>query len=322
MTRAFITGISGQDGSYLAERLLAEGVEVHALAHDLEPLPDLPGVELHRGDLSAVPDVRALLLDLAPDEVYNFAALSSVARSWEEPDLTARVNGMAAAALLESALLVQEKHGRAVRFVQASSAEIFGEPDRHPQDESTTLRPVNPYGAAKAYAHLMVDVYRRRDLHAVSAILYNHESPRRPEQFVTRKITATVAAIAQGRADSLALGNLDARRDWGWAPDYVDAMVRAARADTANDYVIATGVAHSVRDFVAAAFTRAGIDDWQDLVVVDPEFVRPADPTELAGDATRARTLLGWEPTVDFAELVGRMVDADLGQGSASEPRG
>lgn len=322
MTRAFITGISGQDGSYLAERLLAEGVEVHALAHELEPLPDLPCVELHRGDLTAVPDVRALLLDLAPDEVYNFAALSSVARSWEEPDLTARVNGMAAAALLESASLVQEKHGRAVRFVQASSAEIFGEPDRHPQDESTALRPVNPYGASKAYAHLMVDVYRRRDLHAISAILYNHESPRRPEQFVTRKITSTVAAIAHGRADSLALGNLDARRDWGWAPDYVDAMVRAARANAPNDYVIATGVAHSVRDFVAAAFSRAGIDDWHDLVVVDPEFVRPVDPTELAGDATRARTLLGWEPTVGFDELVGRMVDADLARWSATPPSG
>ena len=322
MTRAFVTGISGQDGSYLAERLLAEGVEVHALAHDLEPLPDLPGVELHRGDLTAVTDVRALLVDLAPDEVYNFAAVSSVARSWEEPDLTARVNGLAAAALLESALLVQEKHGRAVRFVQASSAEIFGEPDRHPQDESTSLRPVNPYGAAKAYAHLMVDVYRRRELHAVSAILYNHESPRRPEQFVTRKITATVAAIAQGRADSLALGNLDARRDWGWAPDYVDAMVRAARAETPNDYVIATGVAHSVREFVAAAFARAGIDDWQDLVVVDPEFVRPVDPTELAGDATRARTLLGWAPTVGFEELVGRMVDADLQPAPSGSPRG
>ena len=235
MTRAFITGINGQDGSYLAERLLGEDVEVHALAHDAEPLPDVPGVELHLGDLTAVREVRALLLDLAPDEVYNLAAVSSVARSWHEPDLTSLVNGTAAAALLESALQVQEKQGRPVRFVQASSAEIFGEPDRSPQDESTPLRPVNPYGAAKAYAHLMVDVYRRRALHAVSAILYNHESPRRPDQFVTRKITSTVAAIAQGRADSLTLGNLDACRDWGWAPDYVDAMVRAARADVARD---------------------------------------------------------------------------------------
>ncbi|MGY2701601.1 GDP-mannose 4,6-dehydratase [Nocardioides sp. HB32] len=312
MTRAFITGISGQDGSYLAERLLADGVEVHALAHALEPPPEAPGVELHRGDLTDSDEVRALLVDLAPDEVYNLAALSSVARSWEEPDLTARVNGLAAAALLDSALLVQEKQGRPVRFVQASSAEIFGEPDRSPQDESTPVRPVNPYGAAKAFAHHMVDVYRHRELHAVSAILYNHESPRRPDHFVTRKITSTAAAIAQGRADVLALGNLHARRDWGWAPDYVDAMVRAARADVPRDYVVATGVGRSVRDFVAAAFARAGLSDWERYVVVDPEFVRPADPTELVGDATLARTALGWSPTVGFDEIVGRMVDADL----------
>ncbi|GAB6985398.1 GDP-mannose 4,6-dehydratase [Nocardioides pyridinolyticus] len=312
MTLAFVTGIGGQDGSYLAERLLADGVEVHALAHDAEPPPDVPGVELHSGDLTAVQDVRRLLADLAPDEVYNLAALSSVARSWDEPDLTARVNALAAASLMESALRVQDKHGRPVRFVQASSAEIFGEPDRSPQNEATPVRPVNPYGAAKAYAHLMVDVYRRRELHAVSAILYNHESPRRPDHFVTRKITSTVAAIAQGRASRLALGNLDARRDWGWAPDYVDAMVRAARADVPRDYVVATGVAHSVREFVAVAFARAGVEDWERYVVIDPEFVRPADPTELVGDATRAREALDWSPTVEFGEVVGRMVDADL----------
>lgn len=312
MARIFLTGISGQDGSYLAERLVGEGHEVHALAHLLEPPPEAPGVELHRGDLAAVDEVRALVLDLAPDEIYNLAALSSVARSWEEPDLTARLNGMAAAALLESALQLQEERDRRVRVVQASSAEIFGQPDRSPQDEATPIRPVNPYGAAKAYAHLMVDVYRRRGLHAVSAILYNHESPRRPVQFVTRKITSTVAAIARGRADKLVLGNLDARRDWGWAPDYVDAMVRAARAEAAGDYVVATGVGHSVRDFVAAAFEHAGVADWQELVVVDAEFVRPADPTELVGDASRARAELGWAPTVGFRELVGRMVEADL----------
>jgi GDPmannose 4,6-dehydratase len=312
MTRAFVTGVGGQDGSYLAERLLADGVEVHALALESDPLPQIPGVEVHAGDLTRVDEVRALLLDLAPDEVYNLAAVSSVAQSWERPDLTARVNGAAAVGLLESSLQVQDKTGRAVRFVQASSAEIFGEPPSSPQDESTPLRPVNPYGAAKAYAHLMVDVYRRRELHAVSAILYNHESPRRPRQFVTRKITATAAAIARGRADSLALGNLEARRDWGWAPDYVDAMVRAARADTARDYVVATGVGRTVRDFVDAAFRRAGITDWEQFVTIDPAFVRPVDPTDLTGDATRARTDLGWAPTVDFDELVGRMVDADL----------
>ncbi|GCD90678.1 GDP-mannose 4,6-dehydratase [Nocardioides sp. LS1] len=320
MTRTFVTGISGQDGRFLADRLLHEGVEVHALAHLEEPLPDLPGVELHRGDLTRVEEVRKLLLDLAPDEVFNLAALSSVARTWTDPDLTAQVNGAAAVGLLESALQVQERSGRPVRFVQASSAEIFGQPATTPQDERTPIRPVNPYGAAKAYAHLMVDVYRHRGLHAVSAILYNHESPLRPPQFVTRKITSTVAAITHGTADRLVLGNLDVRRDWGWAPDYVDAMVLAARADTPDDYVIATGVGHTVRDFVEAAFHRAGIDDWERLVSVDPEFVRPTDATDLVGDASRARSALGWAPTVDFEEVVGRMVEADLALHSSSSP--
>jgi GDPmannose 4,6-dehydratase len=314
MVRAFVTGVSGQDGSYLAERLVADGAEVHALHHADEPAPEHcpPGVVLHTGDLIDVETVRNLLLDLAPDEVYNLAALSSVAQSWSEPDLTARLNGAAAVALLESAHRVQEKTGRTVRFVQASSAEIFGEPANSPQDESTPIQPVSPYGAAKAYAHLMVDVYRGRGLHAVSAILYNHESPRRPARFVTRRITSTVAAIARGQADELTLGNLDARRDWGWAPDYVDALVRSARADRARDYVIATGVAHTVLDFVAAAFRRAGIEDWRPLVRSDPDLVRPHDPAELTGDAGRARRELGWSPTVGFDELVGLMVDADL----------
>ena len=226
--RAFVTGIAGQDGSYLADRLVADGLEVHALVLRADGPPEHcpPDVVLHPGDVTDVDGVRALLLDVDPHEVYNLAAISSVAQSWSEPDLTARVNGLGAVGLLESALAVQERHGHAVAFVQASSAEMFGEPSVSPQDESTPIRPVNPYGAAKAYAHLAVGVYRRRDLHAVGAILYNHESPRRPDRFVTRRITATVAAIARGRADRLVLGNLDSRRDWGWAPDYVDALVR------------------------------------------------------------------------------------------------
>ena len=182
--------------------------------------------------------------------------MSSVAQSWTEPDLTARVNGTAAVALLESARQVQERTGRRCGSCRPPAPRSSASRRRSPQDESTPIRPVNPYGAAKAYAHLMVDVHRRRGLHAVSAILYNHESPRRPARFVTRKITATVAAIAQGRADRLTLGNLDARRDWGWAPDYVDAMVRAARADEPRDYVIATGVGHTVRDFVGRGVPR------------------------------------------------------------------
>lgn len=312
MVRAFVTGVGGQDGGYLAERLLRDGAEVHALALHTEQAEVPDGVTLHRGDLGDVEATRGLLLELAPDEVYNLAAISSVAQSWSEPDLTARVNGLAAVGLLESAHQVQEREGRPVRFVQASSAEIFGQPDRSPQDERTPVRPVNPYGAAKAYAHLAVDVYRQRGLHAVSAVLYNHESPRRPERFVTRKITATVAAIARGEAETLTLGNLEARRDWGWAPDYVDAMVRAARAAEPADYVVATGEAHSVREFAATAFAHAGIDDWEARLRTDAQLTRPADATELAGDSTRARQRLGWSPSVDFAGLVARMVDADL----------
>lgn len=312
MTRAFVTGVGGQDGSYLTERLLAEGVEVHGLAHADDPVPDCPGVELHTGDLTRIDEVRSLLLDLAPDEVYNLAALSSVAQSWAEPDRTAAVNGTAAVGLLESARQVQQRTGREVRFVQASSAEIFGMPESSPQDEQTPLRPVNPYGAAKAYAHLAVGVYRARDLHAVSAILYNHESPRRPEQFVTRKITRGVAAIVRGRQSRLVLGNLEARRDWGWAPDYVDALVRAARAERAQDFVVATGESHSVAEFVAAAFAHAGVEDWESFVEVDPELLRPVDAVELRGDPTRAREALGWSPSVGFTDLVGRMVAADL----------
>ncbi|WP_372727425.1 GDP-mannose 4,6-dehydratase [Nocardioides sp.] len=311
-TRAFITGVGGQDGSYLAEQLLADGVDVHALAHIDDTAPPIPGVELHPGDLTRPDELRGLLLELAPDEIYNLAALSSVARSWTDPETTARVNGLAVAGLLETALLVQEKHGRPVAFVQASSAEIFGQPASSPQDERTPIAPTNPYGAAKAYAHHLVAVYRERDLHAVSAILYNHESPRRPTTFVTRKITSTVASIARGETDRLVLGNLEARRDWGWAPDYVDALIRAARHKTARDYVIATGVGHSVREFVAAAFAHAGISDWETLVRTDPEFLRPADAVELLGDASVAREHLGWSPSVGFDELVGRMVDADL----------
>ena len=308
--RALVTGIGGQDGSYLAERLVADGVEVHALVleSDRPPAHCPDPVVLHTGDVADVEATRRLVLDLAPTAVYNLAALSSVAQSWAEPDLTARVNGLAAVALMESARLV----GPDVRFVQASSAEIFGEPSHAPQDESTPVRPVNPYGAAKAYAHLAAGVARGRGQHVSSLVLYNHESPRRPERFVTRKITSTVAAIARGEADHLVLGNLDARRDWGWAPDHVDALVRAARADRPDDYVVATGRSHSVRDFVAAAFAAAGITDWEPLVRQDAALVRPADATELVGDASRARDVLGWAPTVAFEDVVRRMVAADL----------
>ncbi len=322
MAVVFVTGVSGQDGGYLAEQLLAGGDEVHGLVREQDQTPvdvtgwgfgpQLDDVHLHVADLTDFPLVSALIKDIAPDEIYNLAGMSSVATSWVEPLATGEVSGLAAAAVLQAAWDLSELRGNTVRVVQPSSAEIFGNPGVSPQNEWAPIAPVSPYGAAKAYAHHMVGVYRGRGLHAVSAILYNHESPRRPTTFVTRKITRTVAMIARGEADELAMGNLDARRDWGWAPDYVDAMVRAARHDVPADYVVATGVPHSVAEFVAAAFARAGIDDWERYVRVDPAFVRPVDAVELTGDATRARTELGWAPTMTFEQIIAAMVDADL----------
>lgn len=314
MSVALVTGATGQDGSYLVERLLAEGGEVHGLvrAEDLRNGSRPDGLVVHEVDLDTVPDDLAALVDrVAPDELYNLGGISSVALSWERPVLTTRVNGLAALTLMDAARRLQERRGREVRVLQPSSAEMFGEPTRSPQDEDTTIRPVSPYGAAKAFAHHVAGVERLRGLFSATVILYNHESPRRPHTFVTRKITSTVAAIAAGRADRLTLGNLDARRDWGWAPDYVDAMVRAIRHDEPGDYVVATGEAHSVRDFVAAAFEHAGVDEWEHLVEVDPSLIRPADPTLLVGDPTRAREVLGWHPSVGFEEIVGHLVDAE-----------
>jgi GDPmannose 4,6-dehydratase len=318
MTRTFVTGVSGQDGSYLAERLISDGVDVHALVRSRAE-PDAqaavsrhPEVTFHEGDLGDDARIRELLLAIDPDEVYNLAGVSSVAQSWQDPVLTARITGTAVATLLDALWTLQEASGRPRRLLQASSAEMFGTPESSPQDESTPIKPSSPYGAAKAYAHHMAGLYRRRGLFAATCILYNHESPRRPEQFVTRKITASVARIARGTQDRLVLGDLAVRRDWGWAPDYVDAMMRAIRADEASDFVIATGESHSVRDFVAAAFRAVGIDEWEALVESDPGLLRPTDAAELRGDSTRARAILGWHPTRGFDEIVAAMIEADL----------
>ena len=279
------------------------------LRDDATPPYCPPEVTLHVGDLADVDATRRLVLDLAPDEVYNLAAISSVAQSWQEPDLTARVNGLAAVALMESARQV----GDHVRVVQASSAEIFGEPDHSPQTEHTPVRPLNPYGAAKAFAHLAVAVHRQRGAARVEpgALQPRVAAPPRPVRHPQDHQRRRRDRPGR-RPASLTLGNLDARRDWGWAPDYVDAMVRAARADEPDDYVIATGVGHTVRDFVAAAFRHAGITDWEALVTSDPALTRPADATDLTGDATLARDRLGWAPTVDFDGVVAAMVAADL----------
>jgi len=318
VTRVLVTGVTGQDGGYLTERLLDEGCEVHGLVHHLDPAADAfaaahPQVVIHRGDLGDHTSLRQLVSDVEPGELYNLAGISSVAYSWEHPVLTAELSGVAAVVLLEAALAVQESTGRPVRCVQASSAEIFGEAAVAPQDEDTPIRPVSPYGAAKAYAHQMAGIYRSKGLHVASVILYNHESPRRPTTFVTRKITAAAARIGVDGTGVLTLGNLDAQRDWGWAPDYVDAMVRAARHTVGDDFVIASGTPHTVAQFAEAALRRAGVGDaWRDHIEVDPALLRPQDAPLLVGDASKARRQLGWAPTVDFEELVGRMVDHDL----------
>ena len=314
MTVALVTGVTGQDGSYLAERLLAEGVTVHGVVRpgDAGGTAPAPGVHAHAVELTDRAALRSLVRDVAPDELYHLAGVSSVAQSWAEPEHTAEVTGLAVATLLDAALAAQEATGRAVRFVQASSAEIFGTPDRVPQDERTSIRPTNPYGAAKAYAHHLVGVYRARGLHAVGAILFNHESPRRPPTFVTRKITQGAARVARDGRGVITLGNLDARRDWGWAPDYVDALVRAARHDHPLDVVVATGETHSVRDLAVTALRHAGVTDPEAHLATDPAFVRPTDAAQLVGDATLARTALGWGPTRSFDQLVAAMVDHDL----------
>lgn len=323
MPAALVTGITGQDGGYLAEMLVEEGWLVHGTVREGEEVPLHltalgDAVRLHELDLRDTVGVERLLSLTEPAEVYNLAGVSSVGQSWQDPVLTSLVNGAAVAALLEGVRQLQERTGSAVRLLQASSAELFAGTTVVPQNESTPICPRSPYGASKAYAHHLCQLFREVGVHASTAVLYNHESPRRPDTFVTRKITKTVAQIADGRASELVLGNLTPRRDWGWAPEYVEAMVRIARHEAPDDFVLATGVGHTVAEFVAAAFARVGIADWQRLVRTDPAFTRTADPVNLVGDAGKAARVLGWRPQVAFEDVVGRMVDADRRTGGAA----
>ncbi|CAN5645623.1 GDP-mannose 4,6-dehydratase [soil metagenome] len=313
--RALVTGVSGQDGWYLARRLLAEGCEVHGVVRDAGAVAaleaELPGLVTHVADLVDDAALRGAVDAAEPDRIFNLAGSTSVARSWAEPVLAADVIGIGAVRLLNAAWDLQERSRREVRFLQASSAEVFGDPVSVPQDEDTPHAPVTPYGAAKDFAHAMVQVYRRRGMFASAAILYNHESPRRPASFVARKINRAVAAIARGSQEQLVLGNIDVLRDWGYAPDHVDGMLRILAAESPGDYVVATGEARSVRDFVAATFAVVGGGDCEPHVEIDPGLYRPADPRALVGEAARLRSL-GWRPEVGFEELVSIMVRADL----------
>ncbi|MGX5680770.1 GDP-mannose 4,6-dehydratase [Schumannella luteola] len=315
MSRSLVTGAAGQDGRYLVERLLADGDEVvgmcHSAAGAASLLEDFPTVDAVVGDLADAEGITALIEEVAPQRIFNLAGNTSVARSWEYPAETADVLGVGPVRIFDAAWKLADRTGLDVRVLQASSAEIFGNATEVPQSETTPRRPVTPYGAAKGFAHEMAGVYRARGMHVSSAILYNHESPRRPEQFVARKIAMAVVSIALGTQEELALGNIDVHRDWGYAPDYVDAMIRIVDNDQPGDFIVATGMSHTVREFVAEAFAAAGVTDWERRVVIDPQFYRPADPEQLVGDSSRLRSI-GWAPTVDFGELVRIMVDAEF----------
>jgi GDPmannose 4,6-dehydratase len=312
--KALITGITGQDGSYLAELLLDKGYDVFAIVRRasttnywrIEHLLDR--VQLRAADLLDQLSLIRVIEEVRPHEFYNLAAMSFVPASWDQPLLTGEFNAQGVTRALEAVRQVDTS----IRFYQASSSEMFGKVREVPQTELTPFYPRSPYGVSKVFAHYITVNYRESyDLFAVSGILFNHESPRRGLEFVTRKVTDGVARIKLGVADTLSLGNLDARRDWGFAGDYVRAMWLMLQQDRADDYVIATGTSHSVRELVEVAFGHAGLD-WQKHVRLDPALLRPAEVDHLVGDATKARTALGWEPEVDFRALVTMMVDADI----------
>ena len=315
---ALITGAAGQDGILLAELLVEQGYLVWGLVRDGAQRAALlrqrvPTMQLLHGDLGERDVLVEAVRTSAPDEVYNLAAFSSVARSWSHVHEVMEINALAVVTLLEELRTRQDATGQRVRFYQASSSEMFGTPSVSPQTEETAFHPRSPYGVAKSAAHLLTMNYRESyDMFACSGILYNHESPLREPHFVTRKITAGVAAIAQGRADRLELGTLDVARDWGWAPDYVRAMWLMLQHDVPGDYIVASGRSRTLREFISAAFTCVGIDDWSNLVVSDEGLMRPAEVVGLVGDPTKARKVLGWESTMPFEEIVARMVRHDL----------
>lgn len=323
--RALITGITGQDGSYLAEHLLAEGYEVWGLARgQANPRVSrmrklLTEVQVVRGDLLDQGSLISAVERVQPDEVYNLGAISFVPMSWEQAELTAEVTGMGVLRMLEAIRVCSGisssrtvSGADQIRFYQASSSEMFGQVSETPQNERTSFHPRSPYGVAKAYGHFLTQNYRESyGMYAVSGILFNHESPRRGAEFVTRKVTLGVARIKLGLATELRLGNMEARRDWGYAGDYVRAMHLMLTASTPEDYVIGTGRTQSVRELVEAAFTAAGLD-WEQYVVCDQTLHRPAEVDLLCADPKKARVQLGWEPVVSFEELIALMVESDI----------
>lgn len=312
MKKALITGIAGQDGSYLTELLLEKGDQVAGLVLEKESLANISPVQekikLYKGDLQDYDSLRRVIIAVKPDEIYNLAAISFMPLSWQKPSLVADVNALGAGRILE---IIHEQLPK-TRFFQASSAEIFGRPAKSPQNEKTPIRPLNPYAAAKAFAHFLVQSFREKyGLYACSAIFYNHESERRPADFVTRKITQGAVKIKLGLAKKLELGNLEAQRDWGYAPDYVRAAWLMLQQKSPGDYVIASGKLHSVKDICKIAFRTVGLD-WRPYVVVRREFFRREEPGKRLGDASRAKRILGWQPSVSFEEMIEKMTNYDL----------
>jgi len=319
MARALITGITGQDGLYLAEFLAAKGYDVFGMVRGQSnpkiPLVEqlVPSIQLLEGDLRDLSSLIGVLETAQPDEIYNLGAISFVGLSFKQPELTGDITGMGVLRMLEAVRIHTQGAMNRVRFYQASSSEMFGAANESPQRETTQFHPRSPYGVAKVFGHYVTQNYRESyDAWACSGILFNHESPRRGFEFLTRKVTRAVARIALDRQQTLAVGNMDVCRDWGFAGDYVRAMWLMLQQDRPDDYVIATGKSHSVRDLLDIAFRRAGIDDWRPYVVQDERFFRPADISVLRGDAAEARAKLAWAPQVGFQELVEMMVDADL----------
>ena len=315
MKKALITGITGQDGSYLAELLLDKGYEVHGVvrrssSENFERIAHLTDrIRLHQADLLDQSSLSDVLREVRPDEVYNLAAMSFVPTSWKQPVLTGEFTALGVTRVLEAIRMLDPK---GIRFYQASSSEMFGKVQEVPQRETTPFYPRSPYGVAKVYGHWITVNYRESyGMYCVSGILFNHESPRRGKEFVTRKVTDGVARIKLGLASELRLGNLEAKRDWGFAGDYCRAMWLMLQQPEPDDYVVATGEMHSVRELVEVAFDAAGLD-WKKYVVQDPALIRPAEVDQLVGDPSKAHRVLGWKPEVSFQELVRRMVQADL----------
>jgi GDPmannose 4,6-dehydratase len=319
MPRALITGITGQDGLYLSELLLSKGYEVFGLVRGQNnPKIELvhqtvPGVKLLTGDLTDLSSLIRAFSESQPDEVYNLGAISFVAYSWENAQLTTDVTGKGVLNILEATRLYAGKDIAKVKFYQASSSEMFGKVQQVPQSESTLLWPRSPYGVAKVFGHYMTINYRESyGMHASSGILFNHESPRRGPEFVTRKVSQAVARISLGLQKEIVLGNLDAKRDWGFAGDYVDAMWRMLQQPEGDDYVVATGETHSIGTLLELAFAAVGIDDWKPYIKQNPQFMRPAEVDLLIGDPSKAKDILGWTPKVAFPELIAMMVQNDV----------